>query len=129
MRHVHVFEYLLCDAGKSGRGHLAALVQSDGRVKNYRDDDLRIVDRSEPSEGPDVFRFRICASLWVDFLRRARFSCRGVAFESRLAAGTFEYDLLHHRAHFCGSVRRNHALAFSRMERYVLKGPLRRSAA
>ena len=108
---------------KHRRGNLAALVESDRRIKNHRDHDLRIVQRRESRERSDVFRLRIRSRVWIDFLRGARLSRRRVAFQNRLAARALQHDFLHHGAHLGGRIRRDHAVRRARMKCDGLQRP------
>jgi len=73
VRRVQIFEHLLGHAMKHRRRYLAALMEPNGGIQNYRDYDLRIIYGSESRERADVFGFRIRARGGIDFLRRASF--------------------------------------------------------
>ena len=55
VRHMQVFQNLLCDALKHRRGDLAALVQPDRRIEDDRDCHGGIVDGGEACKRTHVF--------------------------------------------------------------------------
>ena len=102
VRHVQVFKNLLGNALKHRRGHLPALVQTNGRVKDDRNGDGGIVDGCKSGEGAYVLCAGLSAGGGINFLRGAGLSCRGVAFEHGFAAGSMQHDAAHHLAHLRG---------------------------
>ncbi len=99
MRHVHILEHLLHDPLKDRRRDLASLVQADGGVEDHHHRNLRIIDRSKPGKGRDIFCLRVKACRWVHLLGRASFARRTVALENGFASSTVEHHSLQHLPH------------------------------